>query len=290
MKNIVFDIGGSSVKWAILDKDLNILERGSLPTFTTELSDNPDRVKSDLYKRLSDFVNEWKEKEEINKIGISSACIIDMETGHVHGENRVFQGYMGFNIYEYMKEHTGLDCVAMNDGNSAVMGEYANGVAKGTDSAVLIVIGTGIGAGVMNEGKILKGHNYWAGEVGFMWVNGSYWEDIASTINFTRSVSKRLDKEVDGHYIFENFDNEVIQEEYKKWIEVLAIGIKNIFHVYGPEVIILGGGVSAEEKFAIEDIMEALKPMVAPEVFDAINIKKAKLGNDANIYGVASLL
>lgn len=290
MKLLVYDIGGSSVKWATLNTDLEILDRGSIPTFTTTLEENSQRVENDLYKRIIEHINIMNKENEILKVGISSACVINMETGEVVGDNKVFTGYKGLNIYNIIKEGTGLDCVAMNDGNSAVMGEHVSGVLKGVDSAVLLVIGTGIGAGVLNDGKILKGYNYWAGEVGFMWVNGEYWEDIASTINFTKSISKKIGKEVDGRYIFANLDNECIKSEYLKWIDILAIGIKNVFHAYGPETIVLGGGVSAEVNFNVEDILNAIKPMVAQDVFENLKIAKASLGNDANIIGVASLL
>ncbi len=290
MKNIIYDIGGTTVKWAIVDSNLNIGDRGSFKTFTTTYEENPNRVRNDLYKRIIDHINEMKKYHELYKVGISSACIVDVGTGEVHGENSIFKGYTEINVYDEIWSGTGLKCIAMNDGNSAVLAEYAIGASKGIESSVLIVLGTGIGAGVISEGKILKGHNYWAGEVGFMMINGEYWEDLASTVNFTKKVSEKIGKEVNGYYVFQNLDNKIIYKEYKDWIKNIAIGVANIFHVYGPEIILLGGGVSAEEKFDIKDIMEEIKKIVSEKIYESINIQKAKLGNDANILGVASLI
>lgn len=290
MKILVYDIGGSAVKWATLDNKLNILMRGSFKTFFSTYKENPNRVKEELYGQIIQHINDMKEKESIYMVGISSACVINTNSGLVIGENRVFRGYKGLNIYQIIKEGTGLDCLAMNDGNSGVLGEHVKGSLKNIDSAVMLVIGTGIGAGILHKGEIYGGHNYWAGEIGFIWVEDGYWEDKASTVNMIRAVSNKLGKNVSGHYVFSHLDNPIIKEQYDIWIRRIAIGVKAVFHVLGPEVILIGGGISIQEKFKIEDIKEAIKPMVAPEVFEEIKLKKASLGNDANIYGVASKL
>ncbi len=286
MKLLVYDIGGTFVKWAILTKELEIEERGSFVTF----EDDTDEKCKNLYKRIVKHINELKERVTIAKVGVSSACVIDSKTGLVVGGNPVFKGYVGINIYETIKEGTGLDCVAMNDGNSGALGEYVKGSITDVHSAVMIVLGTGVGSGIIYNGKVFDGFKYWAGEVGSFNVKDKTWEDWASVSALCRFATKAIGKEVDGRWIFDNLEDEVVAKIYKEWLDNLAIGITNIFHAIGPEVILIGGGISSNEKLLIEDIMQAIKPLVNNEVYNAIQLRKASLGNDANIYGVASLL
>ncbi len=286
MKNIlVYDIGGTSIKWAITTQELEIIERGSIPTF---LDDTEEKSKN-MIKRVVEHINEIKAIHEVSKVGVSTACVINMDTGEVIGDNPVFKGYVGVNIVKEIKEGTGLDSVAMNDGNSGVLGEYVKGPLKEVGTAVMVVLGTGIGSGILHEGKVFGGHNYWAGEVGTILVGDEPWEDKASVAKLCKRLSDKLGFEVDGKYIYANLDNEIVAKEYDDWLVLIAKGIKAIFHMFGPEYILIGGGVSANDTFKMEDIMTKLKPIVNEYVYNAIKLRKASLGNDANIYGVASL-
>ncbi len=286
MKLLVYDIGGTFVKWALLNKELKILERGSFETF---LDDSEEKCVN-LYKRIVDHINELKKGNEIYKVGISSACVINTSTGIVIGSNPVFKGYVGLDIYKTIKEGTGLECVAMNDGNSGALGEYVMGSGKNLQSMVMVVLGTGVGSGIIYNGKPFDGFNFWAGEVGSYKVNGKTWEDWASASALCRFVSSEVGHEVDGIWVFDNIENPIVKKVYEKWLDDLAIGIANIFHTIGPEAILIGGGISANETFKIDDIKNSLSKIVNSEVLNAIRIEKASLGNDANIYGVASLL
>ncbi len=284
MNILTFDIGGTHTKWGLVNDQYEILEKGLFDTF---LDDSDEKI-INLYNRISNFIKEFK--LEFDNIAISSAGVIDTETGLVLNDNPTFKNYAGFNIYEYMKKNTGYDVIAINDGNAGALGEMVKGSLQGVKNAVMIVIGTGIGGGIISESKIHSGDSYWAGEIGFSIVNGQQWEEIASTRALVNNVNNELNTSHDGKYIFSNLDNPVIKKHYDNFIKYIAIGIANLFTILGPEKITIGGGISSNESFDVNQIKDAIKPYVVERIFNKINISKATLGNDANLIGAASLL
>lgn len=285
MKDIlIFDIGGTFVKWAFMDVEFNIKSKGEFVTFE---SDSEDKI-TKLYDNLSKMIND--NKDNISGVGISSACVYDDETGKFMSQNTTFNRYYGFAARDYIKEKTGFDPVIMNDANSGTLGEVKFGSLKGTDEAVMIVIGTGIGGGIVSKGKPFTGHKGNAGEIGFMIVDGQHWEEVCSARILARDISAELGKEVDGRWIFANLDNTVVQRHYKIFNKRLATGLVNVWNTIGPEKICLSGGIVQNEAFDLQAIYDEIEPLVYPPVFEAFKIEKAKLGNDANLLGVASLL
>lgn len=283
-KKLVFDIGGTFVKWAFVDNEYNLDKQEEFQTFESNSSDKIEL----LYEKICSIINEHK--NNITGVGISTACVIDYESGEVLSENSTFKGYLGFKIKEFIKERTGVDVVTINDGNSGALGEMMLGSLKGVNNAAMLVIGTGIGAGLISDGKPLLGHKGFAGEVGFQIVEGEIWEEICSTRKLVENVSQGLGKPLPGQFIFNNLDKEDIRPHYDQWLRRLAIGIVNIFNILGPEVIVIGGGISQNENFSMEELKEATKPFASDYIYNMINLKKATLGNDANLIGIASLV
>lgn len=284
MKALIFDIGGTYTKWAIIDDKYKIIVKDKFITFD---DDSDDKIEK-LYLKITNFIK--KCKYEFNFIGISSAGVINTKTGEVLSDNKTFKFYKGFNIYDFMKKNTGYDVLAINDGNSGALGEMKMGSLKGVKNAIMVVIGTGIGGGIISNSKVYSGDSYWGGEIGFSIVEGEMWEEIASTRALVNNVSNDLGKKVDGKYIFSNLDNPLINKHYKNFIKYIAIGFVNLFTILGPEIISIGGGISNNEKFNIDEIKQEMKKYVAPVIYDKIKICKSTLGNDANLIGIASLL
>ncbi len=282
-KKLVFDVGGTFVKWAFVDDEYNLDKQEEFKTF---ISQGPEKI-TELYDRISEIIN--NHKEEISGVGISTACVVDYESGTILSENSTFKGYLGFNVKEYIREKTGIEPKVINDGNSGALGEMMLGSLKGVKNAVMLVIGTGIGSGLISEGKPLLGHKGFAGEVGFQIVEGELWEEICSTRKLVENISQGLGKPLPGQFIFNNLDKEDIRPHYDEWLRRLAIGIVNIFNVLGPEVIVIGGGISKNENFSMDELKQATRPFAADYIYEKINLKKATLGNDANLIGIASL-
>lgn len=285
MKDIlIFDIGGTFVKWALMDESYNIKERGEFVTFE---EDNDTKTEA-LYDNLCRMINEYK--DNIVGVGISSACVYDEITGKFMSQNSTFNRYYGFAARDYIKDRTGFDPVIMNDANSGTLGEVKFGSLQGTEEAVMIVIGTGIGGGIVSKGKPFTGNKGNAGEVGFMIIEGQHWEEVCSARVLAKDISEELGKEVDGRWIFSNLENEVVKKHYKIFNKRLATGLVNIWNTTGPEKICIGGGIVQNENFDLQLIYDEIKPLVYPPVFDVFKLEKAKLGNDANLLGVASIL
>lgn len=284
MKVLIFDIGGTHTKWGLIDQDYNILEKGHFETF---LDDSDEKILN-LYNRIAKFVNE--SELDFERVGISTAGVIDIETGEVLNDNPTFKGYVGFNIYDFMKRETGHKVIAINDGNSGALGEVVKGSLKGTKNSIMVVIGTGIGGGIISDSKIYTGNDGWAGEIGFSIVNGEQWEKMASTRALVNNVSEELGENVDGVYVFTHLDNPIVKKHYDKFISDIATGLINLFMFFGPEKIAIGGGISNNESFNVNLFKEAMKSHVTERIYNKINLCKATLGNDANLIGIASLL
>ncbi len=284
MKNIlVFDIGGTFVKWGLLNDKYEILKKGKFITFGKNQGKNIDN----LYNRIIEFINSVKEKN-IDLVAISTAGVINTETGEVIGTNPTFRDYVGFNINKYIEDKTGIKTFSLNDGNAGVLGEYIKGSLKEINDSAMIVLGTGIGAGFIVDGKLFTGSNYRAGEVGFMYINGVQWEIEWSATNFIKKVNNDLNKELDGVEVFELIgNNDIVTERYNQFLNFLALGFVNIIRIMNPKVISIGGGISSNSFFKVEDIMNVIEKYIDKETFKEIKIVKASLGNDANLIGAA---
>ncbi len=283
MKNIlVFDIGGTFVKWGILNESYEIIKQGKFPTFD---ENNKNDIKF-IYNNIIDFVN--KTTEEIDLISISTAGVINTKTGEVIGSNATFKNYVGFNINNFIKEKTGISTFSLNDGNAGVLGEYIKGSLKNINDSAMIVLGTGIGAGFMVNGELFTGSNYRSGEVGFMYINGVQWEIEWSAINFISKVNKTLNQKMNGEKVFELIEtNETVKKIYSEFLDFLAIGLSNIVRVMNPKMISIGGGISGNNSFKTSDVLKRMEKYLDKETFEEIKLTKATLGNDANLIGAA---
>lgn len=278
------DIGGTATKWALLNKDLSIYEKGKFCSFD---NDDDDKIVQ-LYTKICNFINE--KKEIISEVGISAACIVDVETGTFLSENTTFRGYTGFKAADFIEERTGFRPLIINDANSGALGEVHFGELKDIKNAVMVVIGTGVGGGIVIDGKPYSGSNGGAGEIGFMLIEGKRFEEICSARTLTNGISKELGKEVDGKWVFKNKDNEIVKAHYNKFLDRLAQGLSTIWNTIDPQVIILSGGITHEDSFTVEEINEHVKKYMLESTFNRFLIKKATLGNDANLLGVATML
>ncbi len=281
---MVFDIGGTFTKWAFLDENFSHVERGEFVSFD---NDEDDKIEQ-LYIKICNFIN--KHKNRIVGIGISAACIVDVETGTFLSENTTFRGYTGFRAKDFIKNRTGFDPIIINDANSGALGEVEFGALKGTKNAVMIVIGTGVGAGIVIDGKPYNGNAGGAGEVGFLIIEKQRFEEICSARALTNAISNELGKGVDGRWVFNNKDNSIVKKHYHQFLDRLAQGIASIWNVLSPEKIIISGGITQEESFDLEELKEHIKEYTLESTFNRMELGKAILGNGANLMGVATLV
>ena len=286
---IAFDIGGSSVKWAIVNEKGEFLENGKI-----QIAEEVD----EFFKRIIDKVHENKTKYNLKGIGISSPGAVDSKTGIVGGASAIPYIH-GPNFKEILNKSTNLEVAIGNDANCAALGECWLGASKDVNDCAFVVCGSGIGGAIVKDKKIHGGINKHGGEFGYCILdydkdsNKKFltWSEIASTAALARNIAKRkgMDiKEIDGLKSFELYEqnDKIAIEEVEKYFTYMAIGIYNIQYTYDPEIIVLGGAISERIGYVeainrkIDEIMESnIDGKVRPTV------KRCVYGNNANILG-----
>ena len=284
---IVFDIGGSSVKWSIMSKMGDILTKDKI-----KVVDSVDQ----FFEELSKIVN--KDNFNLKGIAISSPGAVDSITGIVGGASAIPYIH-GPNFKEILKEKTGLDVAIENDANCAALGECWLGAAKEENDCAFVVCGSGIGGAIVKDKKVHTGIHKHGGEFGYCIVDYDKdgeekyltWSRVGSTSALARAISQRKgleEKDIDGLKAFQLYDEGdiIAVEEVNKYFRYMAIGIYNIQYTYDPEVIVLGGAISEREGY-IESINEKLDEIMCNNTDGKIKpiVKKCIHGNDANMIG-----
>ncbi len=186
------------------------------------------------------------------------------------------------------------------------------GAGKNAKSSICMTIGTGIGGCVILNNKLVHGFSNSAGEVGYMNINGESFQDVASTTSLVKKVAKIKnipEQDINRKIIFDmaknndedslpqhNISGKIIFDmaknndkdclnEIDNMVKSLAIGISNVCYVINPEVVILGGGIMAQEEFLRPRIDKALKEVLVPKVYENTKIEFAKRQNDAGMIG-----
>ena len=286
---IVFDIGGSSVKWSIMSKMGDILTKDKI-----KVADSVNQ----FFEELSKIVNINKNNFNLKGIAISSPGAVDSITGIVGGASAIPYIH-GPNFKEILKEKTGLDVAIENDANCAALGECWLGAAKEENDCAFVVCGSGIGGAIVKDKKVHTGRHKHGGEFGYCIVDYDKdggekyltWSRVGSTSALARAISQRKgleEKDIDGLKAFQLYDEGdiIAVEEVNKYFRYMAIGIYNIQYTYDPEVIVLGGAISEREGY-IESINEKLDEIMSNNTDGKIKpiIKKCAYGNDANMIG-----
>ncbi len=209
------------------------------------------------------------------------------------------------------------------DANCAVLGERWTGAARGVDDVIAVTIGTGVGGGVITGGHLLSGARGIAGELGHIIINGDgelcscgnrgCLERYGSTTALVRMVSEETDRGnipafrdgINGKTIFtrlaeekageradnsagKNTEQGTLEEVVRCWIAYIADGLVSLVHIFNPAVILIGGGVSAQEDLFIDPLRRQVLSRVMPSYAEDLVIKRAALGNDAGMVGAVA--
>lgn len=280
----IIDIGGTNIKYGVIDpKTEKYKMLGDVPTETTE-------VDFQMENRLDSVLSLIKKEIEISGIAISTAGIVNSETGEIIFANQNIPNYKGTKLKEYLEEKYEIPTSVENDVNSALLGELYFGEIEQPNSALMLTIGTGLGGALYLNDGIYHGHTHSAGEVGYSILGQKNIEKKISTSALVHNVQNRLnDNQIDGRWIFDqaiNHQNEVCIQEINDLVKNLALVINNFIALINPEYVILGGGIMEQEDY--------LKPLLIEEI-TAINrneltkvhtkIKFASIGNQAGMLG-----
>ncbi|QNO19101.1 ROK family protein [Caproicibacterium amylolyticum] len=310
------DLGGTNIAVGIVDENYKIVARAK----------NHTRVpcpEAELTEQLAQTALQALEKanltlDDVPWIGVGSPGSIDSKAGVVG-----FAGNLDLHSYaladQLSNSLNGKKVLVENDANAAAFGEFMAGALKGANDGLAVTLGTGIGGGLIIDGKIYSGCNGAAGELGHqvIAVNGrpctcgrrGCWEAYASATGLIKTTQEVMQanpdknapiwtipagdvKKVDGRTAFDAMraGDPLGQEAVDKFIADLGTGIANCINIFQPDVICIGGGICNEG----ETLMRPLRAYIEKEVFLVPNgkqteLRTAELGNDAGIIGAALL-
>lgn len=286
MRILALDIGGTDIKYGIINESFDILEAHKTPT-------NAHLGGAHIIDTIIDISKNYT---NIDKIAISTAGQVDSHSGVIVYATETIPNYTGTRLKEAVEKETGILTIVENDVNSAAYGEAHFGAGKGYDSFICLTYGTGIGGAIFLNGDVFKGSGFSAGEMGHIIThaggkdctcggNGCY-EQYASTSALLRAVNEISPTPLNSFEIFSKMNSdEKIKSAVDSWIDEIIIGLISIIYTFNPPLIILGGGIMNEE-YIINSINERL-PSRLMESFRNVKIKRATLGNKASMLGAS---
>ena len=290
---LAIDLGGTEVKMGRADRRGNLYEKTSAPVsfdgYRTPLLDT-------VLRTARNFLAGWPEPPE--GIAVSACGQVDTDTGVVIGTNGAIPGYEGTPLKSALEEAFGVTAWALNDANAAVLGEAFTGRARGLRDVLMVTMGTGVGGGVITGGRLLGGHRGIAGELGLFTLRADgplapcgkrgIFEYYASTTALVRTCAERTGREnLNGKIIFGEIGqgNEAFREVLEAWIRDIAEGLTGLVHLFNPEMILIGGGVSRQQDLLIRPLRQAVLQGCMPRFAEGLRLESAELGNDAGMIG-----
>jgi len=282
MEYACIDIGGTAIKYGVLNEKAEIQFSSSMPTLAQR---GPSVWMLDVVR----VVEEMKEKYDIRGIAVSSTAMIDSEKGTVVFSLPQVPDYTGFDVKGFLESHCKLPCEVENDVNSMVLAESISGAGKGYPSVLGLAVGTGIGGGFTIDGKLYHGASFSACEVGYIKVGDSDLEHTGSTTALCRRVEKAKGAEHgswNGRRIFEEADagDEICRRELEFMADSIARGLGSLSYILNPAAIVLGGGVM-EQKSLFNRVKELYPQYVKPVLAEKTAILPACYGNEAGMIG-----
>lgn len=282
---ISIDIGGTAIKYGVVDENAQILIKKSMET--EAFKGGPEILKKAI-GIVEELIGETQ--SEISGICISTAGMVDIEKGSIFYSAPLIPNYAGTQFKAVLEEKFKIPCEVENDVNCAGLAEYQSGVAKGSRVAVMLTIGTGIGGCIILDGKIFHGFSNSACEVGYMHLDGGEFQDLGAASILTKKVAGRKqesESDWDGYHIFESAKqgDEICIQAIDEMADVLGKGISNICYVLNPEIVVLGGGIMAQEEFLGERIKQAVKKYLVSSIEANTTIAFAKHQNNAGMLG-----
>lgn len=284
MKIIGIDIGGTTIKADLYD-DFGT----SLNQFKEiETIIDYDLGTNQILNQVCDLIGEYILNYSIDGVGISTAGVVNANTGEIIYAGYTIPGYIGVNFTSEIEKRFGLSTFVENDVNCAALGELWKGQAQDKKNVVMVTIGTGIGGSIIVNGQIVNGFNYTAGEVGYIPVGNSDWQSKASTTALIHLYQKKsLKTNQTGRTFFTDLSSgdKVAKETFEIFVENLTKGLLTISYLLNPEILILGGGILDSKDILLPEIQSSLAKNAMDNRFLPKNLVAATLGNEAGRIG-----
>ena len=312
MYYIGVDLGGTGIKAGVVNEQGEILSKGSTPT----LAERPyQAVIADIAALCRTVAADANiAMEDIAAIGVGVPGICDPKTGIIPKCTNL--GWFDVPFVAEMQCHIDKPVIVDNDATVAGFAEYIAGVSAGTQSSVFVTLGTGVGGGIIINGRPYSGAHGVGSEIGHMVIgmggelctcgNRGCFERYASATAIIRDARRAVAQNPNSAIMekcggdAERINAKIVIDAAKEgdavavkvfdgYVNGLAHGLVNLINVIDPEVIVLGGGVSMAGEFLLSAVREAMKPLIFFKSMPYADVKLATLGADAGIIGAAML-
>lgn len=303
---LAVDIGGTAVKIGLADREGKFLRTAE---YAVDFDGYETPILNTVLKSCRAFLCEADvDARRLWGIGVSATGSINTRKGTVDGGGSHIRNWIGSRIREEMEALFHVPVYVLNDANAAVLGEMWLGAAVGRREVVMLTVGTGIGGGIIADGRLLLGASGFAGEIGKMILGGQgnfrtggdtgYLEEYASMAALVRTVRRAADAgefgpgvfpagEINGRRIFDEIGrgNVRLEQIADGWMDCIADGIVSLVHIFNPETIIIGGGVSSQKELFIDRVRRKALERMRPEFAGNVEIVAARLANNAGMAG-----
>ena len=292
MKLMVFDVGGTEIKYCVMDESLEREKAGSVPT--------PMGSQEEFFDLLCSLYEPYREETE--GIAMCLPGFIDSEKGRCLGGGALRYNH-GRDVAGPLSQRTGAEVRIANDGKCAALAELRVGSLKGCRNASVYIIGTGVGGGLIINGEILNGSHFTAGEFSFMRLTNTDWHDPGTTVGMVCSTTGLLDLNrrfvgfstdplIDGRQFFKKVSagDEMSLKILRRFCMQVAMQITNLTILLDLEKVAIGGGISSQP-IRLETIQDCLNEIYSDPgpYFDAAlpktEIVNCRYGSEANLVG-----
>ena len=283
MKILVFDIGGTSIKYGFCTDHV-----------LGEVQETPTQAQLGGRHILDKVTALIEQESDYDAIGISTAGQVNGITGSIIYVNSNIPGYIGMEIKKELEEKFHVPVAVENDVNAAALGEAVYGAGKEFPSFLCLTYGTGVGGAIIENKSVYHGSSFSAAEFGAIVthsedkINGTdfydgCYERYASTTGLIK-MARKYDPSLDsGRKLFARLEDPAIREILNHWVDEIMLGLSSLTHIFNPGCIILGGGIMSQP-LILDMIQERISKFIMPS-FAHVQIKPAALGNSAGLLG-----
>lgn len=293
MDKVGIDLGGTNIRVALVDENWRVIDQVET---RTEAEKGPDYT----IQKMIHLTKEITLGKNISGIGIGSPGPLDPVQGIILSPPNL-PGWDGIELVKMFKEHFQLQVSLNNDANTAALAEAVAGSGKGYKSVYYITVSTGVGGGLVINGKIFNGAIGYAGEIGNMIVQpngykhanlnpGSLEAYASGTAIGRRAKEMGIGQSAGEVFHLASQDDAKAKLIIEEAADYLAIGIANIAHTVNPEIFILGGGVMKSAGLLLPILEKKVRAYVYPGLSKTVKIVPAQLGGSTGVIGAAMLL
>ncbi|MBI4286066.1 MAG: ROK family protein [Chloroflexi bacterium] len=308
---LALDLGGTKILAVLVSRDGHIIDSERRPTLATE---GPPRVIERLFGAVDSLLERGGlDLSQLDSISIAAAGAINYEEGIVTLSPNL-PGWRNIPLRDMVRERYGIEVFLMRDANAAALGEQRYGAGRGAHHLIYLTVSTGIGGGIIIDGKGYIGHSGGAGEIGHITIdvngpvcscgNKGCLEMLASGAAVAREARRRITagersaltemvssniEAITAEYVgaAARANDRLAQDVIAQAANYLGVGLVNIVNIFNPELVIIGGGLAKLGDLLLEPARQVVMARAFPMAAQAVRIVPAALGDDAGVLGAA---